>query len=130
MEYESLKFIHQSGDRKSKITPNIAKKVKNTLIRTIPISIRSAAKKMKFPKSSLCDFKLKKLGMKLFIKRQVQKYNMAQELKVKTNYRKFYEKHSRKIIILDDETFVVTYPSETTGKYFSMLQALKMLNTV
>ena len=33
LEYESLKFVPQSGDRKSKITPNIAKKVKNAFIR-------------------------------------------------------------------------------------------------
>ena len=82
------------------------------------------------PKFPLCDFKLKKLGMKSFVKRQVPKYTMAQELKAKTNCRKFYKKHNRKIIILDDETYVSTDPSETSGKYFSILQALKMLNTV
>ena len=68
--------------------------------------------------------------MKAFVKRQVPKQTMAQELKVKTNCRKFHEKHNRKIIILDDETYVITDPSETPGKCFSMIQALKMLNTV
>ena len=54
--------------------------------------------------------------MKALVKRKVPKYTMAQELKAKTNYRKLYEKHNRKIIILDDETYVITNPSETPGK--------------
>ena len=39
---------------------------------------------MNIPKFSLCHFKLKKLGMKAFVKSQVPKYTMAQELKAKT----------------------------------------------
>ena len=55
--------------------------------------------------------------MTAFVKRQVSKYTMPQKLKVKTNCRKFNEKHNRKIIILDDETYVITDPSETPRKY-------------
>ena len=39
--------------------------------------------------------------------------------------RKFYEKHNRKIIILHDQTYVITVPSETPDKIFFYATSLK-----
>ena len=115
---ESANFKPLPGPKPSKITPNIAKKLKATFTKDPSTTVRNVAVKLNLARSTISDFKVHTLGMKAFVKKKVPKYSEAQEKRAKTNSRKIYEKQTQKVLVIDDETYMNIDPTQTPGKKF------------
>jgi transposase len=103
-------------------TPKNKEKISNAYKKNPNLSVRQAAVDLKIPSSSLCRIKVHKLGIKAYSKQTAPLYTKDQEKRDKTNCRKIYRKTllsgSRKILLIDDETYVPIKPSQIPGKEY------------
>jgi transposase len=80
--------------------------------------VAAAAKKLKINKNYLQDIKVHKLGIKAYTKKSAAKNTPAQEKKITERLPKLYNKILRKIVVIDDESYVLQDPEETPGRKF------------
>lgn len=124
VERGSIDYKKSSGHPVTVAKKKVVKTVDN-LFKTNPnISTRAAAKKAGLTKSTLWNIKAKRLGLKTYKAKTAPKYNERQKKIAKTNCRKIVDKLLRpdpsKILVLDDETYIVVDPESVNGvKYYS-----------
>src|SRR5581483_9590784 len=90
-----------SGRPITQSTPKTVRQVEKLYKRNPSTSIRTAAKRIGIPKSTLFDIKAKNLGIVGRKKRKAPKYVKDQKTRAKKGCRKVYEKALRKILIID-----------------------------
>lgn len=73
---------------------------------------------MKVEKSWLKKIKVQKLGIKARVKQTVPKYTDGQEQRVQKCCKALYRKLSKKIVVMDDETYVPVDPANIPGRQF------------
>jgi len=106
-------------------TPKQIKKVETLFKRNPTISVRKAAQKLQMNRSTLSDIKSKKLKIKGYTRKPFPKHINNQEARAKTGLRKIYEKARRKVLVIDDESYVIANPAETPGRKFFHAKNLK-----
>lgn len=111
-----------SGRPPVKSTKKNVKLIKNMFTKNPNCSVRNAAQKLKLKKSTVSDIKVKKLGIKAYRKQTTPKYNSDQADRAKTKcrilYRKRLLKNPKKIVVMDDETYVPIDPDQIPGLEF------------
>jgi hypothetical protein len=100
------------------MSPENIVKVEKTFSKQPCISTRSAARKLGMAQSTLMKIKLKKLGIKGYVKKKVPKYSGDQETRAKTGARHVYKKSLEKTMIIDDESYFPFDPSDVPGKKY------------
>lgn len=101
-----------------KMSPKKVKKVEKAFKRDPSISVRVAAKKLNMKKSTVSKIKVNKLGITARVKTKAPKYSDGQEARVKTGCRKVYNKTRKKVLVIDDETYVTFDPKQSPGRQF------------
>jgi len=101
-----------------KSSPRKLVKVGKAFKRDPSVSVRQAARKLNMSKSTLSDIKVHKLGITARTKKKAPKYVKDQESRAGTGLRKVYRKQLEKILVIDDETYVILDPSEQPGRKF------------
>jgi transposase len=120
--YEStgkLEYKKLSGRPPSVATARKISKVKLLFQRVPSTSVRVVARKLNLKRSTLSDMKVHKLGITAHTKKKAPHYVKDQESRAKTGLRKIYNKMKKKILVLDDETYVTDDPSQLPGRKFS-----------
>ena len=116
----SHEFKRQFGPKPRVATPEMVRNVKRQLINSSK-SIRDVATTLGISKSRVFYIK-KMLGIKTKKCLKHPKYAQKQEIKAKTNCRKIYRRSIGKVLILDDETYVKSYPKANYGhKYYHFM---------
>ena len=93
-------------------------------------SIRDAAKIVGISKSRVGELKLE-LGIKSNKCQKTPKYVKNQKKRAKTNCRKIYRKSIRKVLVLDDETYVKSDPKANYGnRYYHCKDKQKVPDSV
>lgn len=113
VEYKKL-----CGRPSVKTSPKKVEKVRKLYEKAPSTSIRIAARKLKMTVSTLSNIKLKKLGITARTKKKGSKYTENQEARAKTGCRKVYEKTLKKVLVIDDETYVTFDPNQVPGRDF------------
>lgn len=91
----------------------------NEVFRTNPnISVRSAAKQLGVPKSTLSDAKVRKLGIRAYTRKDAPKYTDGQRERAQVACGVLANKTWAHAIIMDDETYVHSDPSQVPGRSF------------
>lgn len=80
--------------------------------------VRVAADKLKISKSSIARMKTHDLQLKAFAKLSAPKYIKDQEVRAKRGCRRVYEKTLKKVLIIDDETYVPVDPMDVPEKQY------------
>ena len=101
------------------MSPKKIRKMKKLYETTPSVSVRQAAKKLKIKASTLSDIKVKKLGITARTKKKAPMYTQDQEARAKTGCRKVYEKTRKKVLVIDDETYVSLDPAQIPGRHFA-----------
>lgn len=117
-ETEEQNFKSLPGRPRVVSTPRNLNKVKRVFEQTPSISVRAVADKLRLSKSSVSRIKRHDLNMKAYAKLSAPKYIKDQEVRAKKGCRKVYAKTLKKILIIDDETYVPVDPSDVPGKQY------------
>lgn len=112
------KYRKLKGRPVSQATPRNVQRIKSNFTKNPSISVRILARKLYISKSTICQIKLHKLGIKAYAKQAAPKYVKDQEVRAKTGCHKIYKKGLRKILVLDDETYVSFDPKDVPGKKY------------
>jgi hypothetical protein len=89
------------------------------VFRTNPsVSVRTAAKQLGVPKSTVSDAKVRKLGIRAFTKKDAPKYTNGQEERAQAACGILARKTWSRVLIMDDETYVQADPSQVRGRSF------------
>lgn len=124
------RHIRKFGDSKSvvfkKPSGRVPKVMTKTKIKAVekyykknPSSTTTlAAQKLKLKVSTLKDIKINKLGIKARSKKSAPKHTPEQEKTASERLTPLYNKMLRKIVVMDDETYVLKDPSETPIRQF------------
>ena len=99
-------------------TPKVVDKIKNIFDKKPDITIAAANKKLNIKKSYLHHIKAKKLGYKGRTKKKVPAHTEAQKNRYNDRLPMLYKKILRKIVIMDDETYVFADPSQGATREF------------
>jgi len=91
-------------------------KVEKAFDRNSSTSVRRVAEKLHLKKSTVSDIKVKKLRYTAQTKKKAPKYIKDQESRAKTGLRRLYKNTREKILIIDDETYLINDPSQTPGR--------------
>jgi transposase len=119
--YTILKRYEETGQVKFKLipgrppiesSPKKVKKVEKVFTKSPSVSVRAAARKLNFKRSTVSDIKVHKLGITARTKIKAPKYVKDQEARAKTGCRKILEKCRKKVLVIDDETYVPFDPSQ------------------
>ena len=78
----------------------------------------TASNKLKIDKKYLQYIKLHKLGIKSYTKKSSANHTEVQYKYVNERLPKFYNKILRKIVVIDDESYVLQYHKETSERQF------------
>lgn len=101
-------------------SPKIEKKVERFLV-VKGLSERETARQLGIPQPTVHKIKIR-LGIKSNKCTEVPKYNENQKRRAKTNCRKVYRKSVNKVLVMDDETYVMFDPKNTPGsKWFHFI---------
>ena len=109
------------GRKRSVFVPTTLKKVKKKFINKPSVSGRKVASELKISEKSVRRAK-KELGIKTRKKTIAPKYQKDQEKRAKSNawklYRRLIAPAERKIVVMDDETYVLLDPHQTPGNHY------------
>lgn len=114
----NAKFSPRPGRPAVVTSPSKVRKVERLFSAHPTISVREAAKKLKMKKSNVSDIKVLKLGITAKIRKSAPKYIQNQENRAKTGLRKIYKETREKVLVIDDETYVIVDPSQQPGRKF------------
>lgn len=117
-ESENVTFKKKPGRNPTVATPRKLKSIENFFEKNPTTSVSTAAKKMKMNKNYLQNIKLHKLGIKSYTRKSAAKHTAAQEKTATERLPKLHNKLLRKIVVLDDESYVRQDPLETPGRQF------------
>lgn len=121
-EYKSL-----VGRPRSVATPQVVQKIKQVFTDRPNTSVRNLASKMKIARSTLSHIKIKTLHLRARTKKIVPRYINNQETRAKSGARFVCDKARRKILIIDDETYVPADPEDVPGrKFYHCLDPIKV----
>lgn len=113
-----MKFEKPPGPKPTVATVRKLKSIENFFDKNPTTTIPAAAKKLKVNENYLKKIKVQKLGIKAYTKKSAAKHTEAQEKKVKERLPKLYHKMLRKIVVIDDEPYVLQDPKETPRRAF------------
>lgn len=122
-----IKKCEESGRRKIKVqsgrVPKIMTEKKVAAVKRFyephpSTTNRAAAKKLKLKEKTLIDIKVRKLGIRARTKKSASKQTSSQRDSFKERAPLLRNKLLRKIVILDDETYVAQDPSQTSFRQF------------
>src|ERR1051326_2288640 len=82
------------------------------------LSVRQAAQQLNIKKSNVSNMKVHTLGITARTKKKAPKYIKDQENRAKAILRKIYNKTCEKILVIDDESYVILEPSEQPGRKY------------
>ena len=99
-------------------TPEVIKKVKNIFDKKPDTTIAAASRKLNIKKSYLHHIKVKKLGYKARTKKKAASLTEAQKIKCNNRIPNLAKKILRKVVIMDDETYVFADPSQGATREF------------
>ena len=89
----------------------------------------TASKKLKIDKKYLQHIKRNRLGIRSYTKKSSASLTVNQGMSVKERLPKLYNKILRKIVVIDDESYVLQNPKETPGRqYFHTKDPSKVKN--
>ena len=90
-----------------------------TLFENDPLtSVRTVSKKLGIPRSTVSDIKIKRWGIVARTQKKAPKYVKDQERRAKTGLRKIYKKTRERVLVIDDETYVIVDTKEQPGRKF------------
>ena len=112
------KYKPLPGRPAKKTSPKNVEKVKKAFTKDPSLSVRVAARKLEMSPSAVSRMKVHKLGITARTKVKAPKYVKDQENRAKTGCRKIWEKSRKKVLIIDDETYVTFDPSQLPGRHF------------
>lgn len=117
----NVDYIKKSGRSKKVATTKVQQSIKKLIKKKPSISVRNGASKLGISKSSYSRIKLK-LGIKAYKKQVAPKYIKNQRKRAKTGCRKIYRKilpsGEDKILVIDDETYVYSDPTQINGSEY------------
>lgn len=123
----TVDYNKKPGRTCSKSTPAMVERVRKLFTNNPNQTVRPGAQKLDLKRSTLSDIKVHKLGIKAFRKETAPKYVNDQEHRAKVACRKIYRKrllsHSRKVLLMDDETYVPVDPDQVPGMEFYHCQS-------
>lgn len=93
-------------------------KVKRKFEKNPNLSTRVAAKELNISQTTLSRIKVHKLGIKARTKKDAPKQTDEQEERSKKNCTKIYKKCLKKVLVIDDETYVHHDPMDVPGRKF------------
>ena len=99
-------------------SPGKQVKVEKVFKKSPNLSVREAARNLHISKSAVSRIKVQKLGISAKTMKKSSQYVKDQEPRTKTRLRKIYKKTRKKVLIIDDETYVPINPSELPGRKF------------
>jgi hypothetical protein len=114
----SCELLPRGGCERSVRTPEFVATVNDFFDANRSASVRTAAERLKVPKSTLSDAKVKDLGMHAFAKQKAPKYTNGQDERAKVGCGRILNKSRGKVIIMDDETYVPKDPQQVGGKQY------------
>lgn len=117
-ERGNAEYLPNRGPVPKISTPEMCNAVRKSFPEGSSASVRFVAKKLGIPKSTVSDIKVKKWGIKARIKADAPKYIKDQEERAKIGCQNILRKAARKVIIMDDETYVPLDPSQVPGRKF------------
>lgn len=112
------KYKTLSGRPRTVATPDIVHRTKRSLKSKPGTSVRVLAAKMGISKSTLSRIKTKDLNIKARVKKTVPRYFKDQSARAKSGARFVLDKKRRKVLVIDDETYVVIDPEDVPGRKF------------
>ncbi|KAJ3645955.1 hypothetical protein Zmor_023572 [Zophobas morio] len=115
---KSLAYKKIPGKPATQATPKVLNAISKMFEKNPSLSVRAAARRLNIAKSTLSDIKIKKLGIKARVKQKAPKYIKQQKERAKTACRKIYKSGLRKILVLDDETYVPIDPADIPKREF------------
>lgn len=125
--YNAMARFDKTGESKyKKVGGSVRSEINKRKIKTIgriykknPSSkVRLVAKKVRLPVSTTQFLKKKVLNIKAYSKQSQPKYIKDQKKRAKTGCLKIYKKVIRKMLIIDDETYMPFDPQDVPGKTF------------
>ena len=117
-ESDNINFKAPPGRQPVIATSKMLKKVENFFVQHPTITVPTASKKLKIDKKYLQHIKRNKLGIKSYTKKSSANLTVDQEMSVKERLPKLYNKILRKIVVIDDESYVLQNPEETPGRQY------------
>ena len=117
-ESHSIEFKKIPGRPAVLSSPEKVIRVKRVFESDPCITVNQAAKKLKMSVANVSKIKVKKLGIRARTKKFAPKYIKDQKNRVKTGARHINKKCLKKILIIDDETYLPLDPSEVPGRNF------------
>ena len=117
-ETGSDEYLSLSGRKCRVSTLRNCNRVK-TLFENDPLtSVRTVSKKLGIPRSTVSDIKIKRWGIVARTQKKAPKYVKDQERRAKTGLRKIYKKTRERVLVIDDETYVIVDTKEQPGRKF------------
>ena len=118
LESGETKYKPIPGRPSVKMSPKKVRKVEKAFSTHPNASVPTVARKLKMARSTVGHIKVKKLGITARTMKKSPKYLAGQEERAKKGCRKVYEKLRKKVLIIDDETYVPLDPSQVPGRRF------------
>jgi len=101
-----------------KSSPKTRRKVEKAFTRHPYASVRAVARRLRVAKPTVSDIKLHQRGRTAQTMKNASKYLAGQEQRAKTECRKIYEKVRKKVLVIDDETWITNNPSQLPRRGF------------
>lgn len=117
-ETGEVSFKKIPGRDRTVTVPRNVNRVKSIFDKTPSTSVRVAADKLKISKSSVARMKRNDLHLKAYVKQSAPKYIKDQEERAKRGCRRVYNSQLRKVLVIDDETYVPADPNDVPGKQY------------
>jgi transposase len=117
-ESENINFKKPPGRPPLVATPRKLKSIEKYFADHPTTTVAAAAKKLKMDPKYLQKIKVRTLGIKAYTRKSAAKHTDAQEKTVKERLPSLHRKILRKILVMDDESYVLQDPTETPGRQF------------
>ena len=99
-------------------TPKLIKTVSSQFQKDPSTSTYAVAKRFGASQPTVWRTKTHKLGIKTYTKQSAPKYVKDQAQRAKSGCRRVYRKQLSKVLVIDDETYVMWDPKDTPGKKY------------
>ena len=118
VDSDFLTFKKGGGPPKVVMKDSKLKQVEKFFMLNQSTKVATAARKINVSVTYLQKFNLHKLGIVARVKKSMSKYIKHPENHCQKKGKKLYREMSKKIVVMDNETYVILNPAETPGRKF------------
>lgn len=111
----TINYLKLPGRQSTVSTQKNVTRLKKLIKKNPTLSVRKGAKRIGIPKSTYSDIKIHKLGIKAYKRETIAKHTEEQKQRAKKNCKKILNKAKKKILLIDDETYVPIDPEQIEG---------------